>query len=252
MGTKVTSHFAVKSVSKLLGIKRSDIKNMLPLRAKRMHSRLEPYKFTLSALPTKEELKAAAKEARRLARLEDEDREEKRQRELLREMFKEWVYAAHRLFWDEYSFATYSKCLLRVVMDLYSSLKYEGFNPTVLIGELIDKGKQIGDVLVVKQSGFYLDVLDNEVRDASEWTADGGVTVSLYGELYTRYDKRNLHWWLGLDTPPEGAKVTVEELDEEEPVKAAAAAVGSVGHTACFQTAAQRNWKDILQSKENK
>jgi hypothetical protein len=55
-----------------------------------------------------------------------------------------------------------------------------------------------------------------------------------------------------LDTPPEGAKVTVEELDEEEPVKAAAAAVGSVGHTACFQTAAQRNWKDILQSKENK
>jgi hypothetical protein len=230
---------ALGTLSKLLGIKRSDLKSTAPLRATRAHSKLEPYTFTLSALPTKEELKAAAKEARRLAKREAQERAEQKHKDLLRITFEPWLWQIHNMFWEDYEahaslLGHFVPTMKAAVMDLYSTLKLTDFNPSVWIGDMLHKGKKIGEFLIVRQSGFYLDVLNNEIHDVSEseWYVDEGsmkgITFSVWGELYTRYSKRDLHWWLGEDAPPQGEKVTVEETGNGE--------AQSIDNSLCFQT----------------
>jgi hypothetical protein len=166
-----------------------------PLRARRTKTRLEPLPVepvaVVPASPTKEELKCAAKEARLLARWEDEEKQRKEARELLRYFYKDVLYLAHILFWEDWEKhghkpEHYTHDLGLAAGDLYCALKNDGFNPKVMLGEL-DGGK--GGFLCVLCSGFFLDITENVVRDTPTWK-EHGINFEVFWELPTVYDKK--------------------------------------------------------------
>lgn len=122
-----------------------------PLRSRRTKTRLEPLPVeptvVVPALPlepmctcgcglTKSAAKREAKESRLLARWEAEEREAKRQHELLRSAFEKSLWVMHNLFWDDYTQNKTTKnwrdSMVRAAMDLYSTLKLQYFAPVVM------------------------------------------------------------------------------------------------------------------------